>query len=709
MRYLVLFLSVSLVVCGPALAVPAATPAMGFETTGAWLSAAPELFTQFEPENIWAARTMPLAELAAGVKLSADHVKQGKAAGRWANHPQFPTIHTTAIPHDWSGVKSLSLWAFSEVATGELVTLATLSDSPQTLWKDYYLFTFAVDWTGWKQLRLSLADFTPDGQPAGWQQVDALYFFTKIFNRQPNPHTILYLDDLRLSDAAAVKSAPAPWQPPPCPPGTIPVRPQAPAFDPTLLNHTYPEVRDPANTPFQTLAYFQGVRATQGYYPRYHPGFVSFDPQGKPYLQYGCGIIQTLGPDGQWQVRNLLTEVVEPYAREQMGYKSLEPTDGGSGNETTIRWDRDGGMYLLVNISETNGNWRSRKALLLYSPDAMKTWQVYLLPEYMVRFEKFVGHNPDGLQGPPVILLSHYLSPTKIYLTIPEKQPDGTLVIPPLTLLAEDGVALSPHSGESNQALSHGDLVYLTYGRLTILPGQKKEDGVPAYVRTYDRKTRQLSEPVLVGFGGKNAEDGHNWPGLAADGQGIIHVVINGHHDPFTYTHSVRPWDISQWTPAEKVAAGTSYAGLVCDDQDNLYTVTRHAEPGYYFRLSLHRKPAGQPWEDPQVLVLPYKPYYHVYYHKLTLDPVRRRLFLCYWEQTAALCLFRDEYYAAVYMWPDREKSFRQGNPELPLGSFQMQPAKYQFYSAPPSELNVILSADRGATWRLATTEDFRP
>jgi hypothetical protein len=99
-------------------------------------------------------------------------------------------------------------------------------------------------------------------------------------------------------------------------------------------------VRDPINSPFRTLAYFQGVRACQGYYPRYHPGFVSFDPQGKPYLQYGAGIIQTLGPDGKWQVRNLLTEVVEPYAREEMGYKSLEPGDNGAGNETAIRWDR---------------------------------------------------------------------------------------------------------------------------------------------------------------------------------------------------------------------------------------------------------------------------------------------------------------------------------------------------------------------------------
>lgn len=693
--------------CGLAMAQPPPSPAMAFETPGLWHSAAPELFSEFKEEETWAVRHLPLAKLDAGVQLVTDRVKQGASAGRWADHPRFPTISTADIPHDWSACKSLSCWAYSDVATGELVTLAARSDSPQTPWLDYYLYTFAVDWTGWRKLTVNLSDFTPYEQPAGWQQVDALCCFTKIFDRQPNPYTVLTLDDLHLG-AEAVPSDPAPWMAPLTPAGRLAPHGQAPAFDPTILNHPYAELRTKAQAPVQVLPYYQAERALFGYYPRFNPGPVSFDPQGKPVLQYGCGLLQTLGADGKWQVRDLLTEVIEPYAREQMGYQALEPTDNGSGNETTIRWDRDGGTYVLVNISERNNDWKTRKALLLYSPDGMETWQVYLLPEYVVRFEKFVGHNPDCLNRPPLILLSHYLSPTKIYLLAPEKRPDGTLALPEPVLLAEDGVTLAPHSGESNQALTHGDTVFLIYGRLTILPGHTKEDGVPSYARTYNFKTKQLSEPVLVGFGGRNAEDGHNWPGFVADSRGVLHAVINGHHDPFVYTHSLQPWDITTWSAPEKVAAGTSYAGLVCDGQDTLYTVTRHSDPGYYFKLSLHRKPAGQPWQAPQPLVIPYKPYYHVYYHKLTLDPVRQRLFLCYWAQTASLCIYRDEFYAARYMWPDREKSFLTGNPNLPLGSFQKKPAKYEFYAAPPSELALMVSDDRGASWRLATTEDFQ-
>jgi len=707
MKWFLLLLGVVGLVGGPAVGQPARTPAMGFEAEGAWLSAAPELFSDFKEEEIWSVRLIPLAELNAGVKLVTDPIKEGKTAGRWADHPRFPTISTSAIPHDWSGCKSLSFWAHAEVATGELVTLGMQSDSPDTPWLDFYLYTFAVNWTGWKQLRVSFAECTAYEQPAGWQKVDALFFFTKIFNRQPNPYTVLVLDDLRLNPEP-VQSDPPPWLAPPPPAGRLAIRGSAPAFDPTIVNHPYPEVRTEGTAPVQVLPYFMAERALRGYYPRYHPGFVSFDPQGKAYLQYGAGIIQTLGADGKWQVRNPLDEVVEPYVRETMKYTSLEPGDNGAGNETAIRWDKDGGMYLLVNVSQKNTEWKTRKALLLYSPDGMKTWQVYLLPEYEVRFEKFVGHNPDCLNRPPIILLSHYLSPTKIYLMAPERKADGTLELPEPVLLAEDGVGLTPHSGESNQALTHGDEVFLVYGRLVVLPGKKKEDGVPSFARTYNLKTRQLSEPVLIGFGGINAEDGHNWPGVVADSKGVLHAVINGHHDPFTYAHSVRPWDISAWSAPEQVAAGTSYAGLICDDQDNLYTVTRHAEPGYYFKLSLHRKLAGQPWEKPQPLVLPYKPYYHVYYHKLTLEPARQRLWLCYWAQTASLCLFRDEFYAARYLWPDREKPFREGNPNLPLGSCRMKPAKYEFYSAPPSELCVMVSDDRGATWHLATTEDFR-
>lgn len=684
--------------------------AMDFEASGAWLTA-PDLLDEFREDELWSSRTIPYADLAGGVTLSGELVKSGNTSGRWGNHPLYPTIHCRQVPADWSGANSLAFWAHSETATAELITLAVLSDSAQTEWKDYYLYTFKVDWTGWKYLVLPLADFEAYEQPSGWSRVGAVFFFTKIFDRQPNPYTLLHLDDMRLTADARATVAPAEPRRE-AEGGRIPVNSDVPWFDPSVMNHSWPETLNDAtiSTPIQYASYFRGERALYGYYPRFEPGFVSFSPQGKAYLQYGSHVIETMGEDGAWHYRDILWDVLEPYAREKLGFRALSIHNHGQTNEAGIRFDNGGDAYMICYVSDPTGDWRTRKGLLLHSRDSMRTWSVYLLPNYMARFEEFAGHNGECFDGPPVILLSTYFSPTNTFITIPRKQPDGTLVIPPPVQVADKAIAFIPHSGEANNAISHEGKVYLAYGRMVSPDGKTKGDGVPAYVRTYDRATGQLSEPVLVGFGGINVEDDHNWPAIAADSQGILHVVINGHHNHFAYTHSLRPWDIGEWSEPEKVAAGTSYAGLVIDSQDTLHTVTRNSDPGYYFKLSLHRKKPGQPWEPPKHLVLPFKPYYVVYYHKLVIDPQTDRLALAYYAQSLAQCVFKDEYLAHLYIWPHREKRFLQGSqdPSVPLGTYKQEPRKYQFYSGAAQETAILLSDDRGETWRLAVSGDFR-
>ena len=81
---------------------------------------------------------------------------------------------------------------------------------------------------------------------------------------------------------------------------------------------------------------------------------------------------------------------------------------------------------------------------------------------------------------------------------------------------------------------------------------------------------------------------------------------------------------------------------------------------------------------------------------------VLRRCIMWNDQRTAAQC-------AAITRQVGAQNLLRlTGNPVLPLGSYKHEPRKYQFYTAPPSELTVILSEDQGKTWRLATTEDFR-
>ena len=688
---------------------------MDFETEGAWQSA-PDLLGEFAEGDLWSTRTTPFKILAGGVKLCEEHVKSGKFSGKWSDHPRYPTIHSTRVPRDWSRFKALTFWAYSEVSTGEAITLAVASDNDKTAWKDYFLYTFKVDWTGWKQIAIPFSDFDAYEQPVGWQKIDAVYFFTKIFNRQPNPYTALHLDGMRLvpDDVPSTRHQEIPGS------ATTPKLPhsgQVPEFAPSILNHTYPETRDnrPVRAPIQYEPYFKTERALYGYYPRFQPGFVSLDPRGRAYVQYGSYVIETLDEHGQWTYRSVL-DVLEAYAREKLGFNALHVINQGQADETSLRFDADGDAYMMCLISDPTKDRRSRTGLLLHSRDRLKTWDVYRLPCYLVRFEKFVGHNHDCLRRPPVILLSQDWSPTTISLTIPQKQPDGTLVIPEPQKVADEAIGCFPHSGEANQALTHGDKVFLVYGQLKVLPGRTAEDGVPNYAVTYNLRTEQFSTPVFLGFGGINAKDGHNWPALAVDSKGILHVVINGHHNPFVYTHSLRPWSIDEWIKPERVAKGTSYCGLVCDRNDTLYSVSRNSDPGYYFRLSLHRKKAGQPWEQPKHLVIPFKAYYEVWYHKLTIDPATDRLFLSYYSQGASLSLFKDEYLAYLYTWPDREKSFKtqdpkDGQPRIPLGTDRdrAQPRKYEYYAAPASEMTTLVSDDGGDTWRLAVTDDFKP
>ncbi len=680
--------------------------AMDFETPDAWQSA-PELLDLFPEENLWLSRHTTYAELAGGITLSDEHVLSGEMSGRWANHPRYPTIHTRSVPGDWSPYSGLSVQIYSEEATGERITVGVLSNNEATLHDDWLVADFVVDWTGWREVAMAFDDFRDLGSPVGLASVQGLYFFTRAFDRQPNPYTVLHLDDITLLDEAPATSSAAS---PETEEHAMPVSLRVPEFDEAKMNHRWPELREPeeAVAPIHYQPYFKKERALFGWHPRFQPGVVSVSPEGRHWIRYGGHVTQTRGEGGEWLWDSILDDVLIPYAREELGFTELSLNAMGSTDDASIRWDADGDAYMLCFVSDPTGDWRTRTGLLLHSRDGLQTWDVYRLPWYKCRLEKFLGHNDDRLNRPPVILMARYLAPTEIYITAPRKKPDGTLEIPEATLICEDAMPMSAHSGEAGMAVTVGETVYMVYGRLAILPGHEKEDGAPAYAVTYDINTGELSEPVLIGFGGRNAEDNHNWPAITVDSEGYLHAIINGHHDPFRYTRSVRPLDISEWTEPVEVAAGTTYGGLVCDSEDTLYSVTRHSHPGYYFRLSLHRKPKGQPWEEPKHLVVPHNPYYEVYYHKLTMDPVTEDLFLSYWSQSASICLFRDEFEAYAYTWPDRAVEFlSKEDAQLPVGALRTEDRQYQFYSPKPSEPSILVSDDRGDTWHLATSEDF--
>jgi len=683
---------------------------MSFSIEGAWMTA-PDMLHEFNEQDLFSTRTIPFTKLAEGVGASSKYVKKGKYSWKWDNHPRYPTIHCPNVPKDWSSSSFLTFWIYSEESTGERITLAVMSDSDKTPWKDYFMDTFRVDWIGWRKFSIPFSDFFFYEEPAGWNKIDSVYFFTKIFNQQPNPHTALYIDDMKLESKEVsltkmVKQDFSPKQ-------SVTYQKKVYEIDLNMLNHKYPEIRSnrPSIGPIVYEPYFKAERALNEYYPRFQPGFVSLSPFGQAYIQYKSYIVETLDKNGKWIYQNLLKNVIEPYARENLRFTTIGIDSSGQTNDTSIRFDKDGDAYMLSFIWDLTKNRHSRRGLLLHSRDGLKTWQVYVLPYYMARFEKFVGHNRDRLKRPPVILLSRGHAPTSLYITIPEKQSDGTLLIPKPQHIVDNAIPFLPHSGEANNAVTHGDKVFIVYGRLGVLPRHTVQDGTPTYVITYDIRAKTITKPILIGFGGVDANDSHNWPSLAIDSKGILHVIINGHHNHFTYVRSHQAYNILKWTQPERIAEGTSYAGLICDKNDTLYTVARNSYPGYLFRLSFYRKKVGQPWEKAKHLVVPFKPYYKVWYHKLVMDPVTERLFLSYYAQSPRVSLFKDEYMAYIYTWPDREKNMLKSKQyyEVPLGTDRdrTSPRDYRLYSVSESEIATIVSDNGGDTWHLAETKDF--
>jgi hypothetical protein len=204
--------------------------------------------------------------------------------------------------------------------------------------------------------------------------------------------------------------------------------------------------------------------------------------------------------------------------------------------------------------------------------------------------------------------------------------------------------------------------------------------------------------------------DGHNWPGLAIDSHGFLHVVVNGHHNPVYYVKSAEPHSIWRWEDPELVGANLSYATLNLAANDTIYMVNRNSTRGYYFDLTLCRKRAGEPWKTALPIVRPFKAYYVNWFNNVSIDPETGRLFLSYYSQSNQIQVFKDEYDAYLFVWPEVEKAMhvrQKGTILLPTATSRIPTSQYQLYVTPPSEPTVLVSDDEGTTWKLATTTDF--
>jgi hypothetical protein len=374
---------------------------------------------------------------------------------------------------------------------------------------------------------------------------------------------------------------------------------------------------------------YQHENAQFGYLPDYPvENQVYFDLDNRPCTR-ADGNIATLAGD-RWSMSDMRSE-------SGVRHSPIDSSDVRLAS-TKIAFDGDNDVYVLGTAG--------RQAVLLHSRDGGRTFAAYPIPgsEGQSRtfdIEQFSGHNvPDG--PPPIVRYTRTASDPKLRwrrvndleLILAEKTERGLTFAEPV-MVSRQCIGLSAHSGIPSTVVSRGSKVHVAWGEATD-PAQRVP-GVPTYVATYDRATRRLSAPALVGHG-PPANDVHNSPSITMDSRGYLHVLAGTHGQPFPYARSLQPNDAGGgWTDTETVGeARQTYLGLVCGADDTLHLVFRMwrqgAEPhplSHHATLAYQRKRPGQPWEEPRVLVVAPFSEYSIFYHRLTVDRLGR-LFLSY-------------------------------------------------------------------------------
>jgi hypothetical protein len=463
-----------------------------------------------------------------------------------------------------------------------------------------------------------------------------------------------------------------------------------------------PELRIPATAPIVHQKYFKGERELFGYSPLFKPNIVTFDLHNRPYMRDKY-TIQTL-KGGRWIETNWYN------ATKRLLPNWVHAAHTGPFVDERVVFDKDGCAYTLINDYRYEPPLASH---LLFSCDystnpTAPTWKAYELAAGGARIE--FNDSRNLLQYPPVILVYNKYDKsdkTVLSIIILEKTPQNTLVVNKPVLISESSLLVDAHSGAGNAVVSVGDRVHVVWAGSEAIPGR---DGTPQYAATYNRSSKKLSAPVLLGFGGRGKPDCHCAPAITVDSQGYLHVVLGPQTTKLQYIKSLKPNSTtSGWTEAIDVGEPAfpewsnhyTYVALCCDKKDTLHIVAslwsdyqclNHGGIQKSILVYL-RKRKDKPWDAPKSLVVPFHLSYSIYYHKLNIDR-KGRLFVNYMYY--ADCMTADEIAAYRAKWPDE-----------PIKVVSTVDSRYNCSGLRPHDPCILMSDDSGDTWRLATTKDF--
>lgn len=381
------------------------------------------------------------------------------------------------------------------------------------------------------------------------------------------------------------------------------------------------------------------------------PTALAFDSQNRPYLmnqtyrsQYG--FIQTLDTNGNWVQRSYLP--------------ALQAWNSGAGLPAAtatnlhavgyLAFDAADAMYVVLR---TYINASAGPFVLLYSTNLGMSFQVYNLPQpkevNYVKLEQYTGRN--CLPHPPAIGIAQYraaytnsdwASYNNFYVLLPAKTAAG-LNLGTSILVSTNSNGFVSHSGSSSFAFSESNRVHVAY--LNVPAGEPGSYN-PTYVATLDRTTRTVIARQHVAdalSSDSDKVDVHCCPVIAADQQGFLHVVSGAHNKPFHHTRSLVAGSITNgWTAPLPMNVVQTYATLVCDSGDRLFSIYRTIPPLYF----QDREASGSAgWSLPkQLTTMPSAytsggGYYTIYYHRLFMDrgDALFASFTFYWVGTGAV------------------------------------------------------------------------
>lgn len=170
--------------------------------------------------------------------------------------------------------------------------------------------------------------------------------------------------------------------------------------------------------------------------------------------------------------------------------------------------------------------------------------------------------------------------------------------------LSEKGSSRATAYAASNKLVTLGELTHVAWLDSISL----------TRVCTYNNRTGELGPVYTIGEG----HDNHGGPSMCADSEGYLHIVYGPHHHPFQYRRSLRPNDASEWTEVVQFAEKATYPSLVCDSEDTLHVTYRRS--GERWQMVYQKKPKGQDWGEPVVLLESSVPDYMQWGNALAID-----------------------------------------------------------------------------------------